>query len=338
MARTDPARAPLSSSMRESALPTARRHRSKSNAINGSSICSTGRSGRGRVPRARARRVRRRSDRLAAARWVDDGSGVTFARASATGDAAGAPGLACLPSPGLAPLRIQMTEPARPASLDGSGFRIDLPAGSPFFPGPLAARAIPTNDLAPGLTKRRERRRHPARGGGAQRRRDARLRPAEGRRSRSRDFRFDAVTSRWSFEGDAIDSAASRIACRSAATAGSRCCATTRPRVVTDVRPGPGSPPLKRRPEMSAAVEESRQGNRFRRRELRAGRSPPGVRIRPDRGTAKPFVVPVLKPGAPPQGRGAGPRRKPSRNRFWSISRSAERGLQPAAAPGITAS
>ena len=63
------------------------------------------------------------------------GGGVSYARAAATGDAAGAPGLACLPSPGLAPLRIQMTEPARPASLDGSGFRIDLPAGGRFFPG-----------------------------------------------------------------------------------------------------------------------------------------------------------------------------------------------------------
>jgi len=230
-------------------------------------------------------------------RWL--GSGIGYERAAAMQSGGGQDESDCRLRRGLGGIVLRYVEPSAAARLTGPGFRIDMPAGARFYPGPLAARTAPAADLPPGLTS----------GGAAV---DV-LPEGEALNERAvlsfdlgagtsdaRDlgiFRFDPVTQEWSFEGDALEEGGRAIALPFRRHGRFALLRDTAAPVVVSVRPRPDARQVGRRPEILAQIEE-----------IGKGLGPDGVsfvldgaplesEFDPDRRTARPFAAPVLQPG-----------------------------------------
>jgi hypothetical protein len=205
----------------------------------------------------------------------------------------------CLLRRGLESLALRTVEPSTACRLTGPGFRIDMPAGARFYPGPLAARTSPAADLPPGLT--------PVGfaidvlpEGEALNERAVLSFDLGAPTPDARDlgiFRFDPVTQEWSFEGDALEDGGRAISLPFRRHGRFALLRDTAAPVVAAVRPRPDARQVGRRPEVVAQIDE-----------IGKGLGPDGVsfvldgtalesEFDPDRRTARPFEAPSLSPG-----------------------------------------
>lgn len=227
------------------------------------------------------------------------GGGLDYQQAVALASGSEPAGSDCLATAALRDLALTFVAPGEAARLAGPGYRIDMPAGARFFPGPLAARRVSPAGLPAGLLPAGAAVEILPEGEAL----DARATlsfdseaPAADARSLG-IFRLDPVTTRWSFEGDSVESGGREISVpfrRHGQFALLRDDAA--PSVVA-VRPRDGARQVGRRVELWAQVDE-----------VGKGLGPDGVafvldgiliesEFDPDRGTARPFKPPVLAPG-----------------------------------------
>jgi hypothetical protein len=227
------------------------------------------------------------------------GTGIGYEQAAAMQDGGGQDDAECLLRRGLESLVLRSFEPSTAGRLTGPGFRIDVPAGARFYPGPLAARTSPAADLPAGMA--------PVGAavevlpvGEALNERAVLSFDLGAATPDARDlgiFRFDEVTQVWSFEGDALEDGGRAISLpfrRHGRFALLRDAAAP---VVVAVRPRPDARQVGRRPEILAQIDE-----------IGKGLGPDGVsfvldgaalesEFDPDRRTARPFEAPSLSPG-----------------------------------------
>ncbi len=180
----------------------------------------------------------------------------------------------------------------------GPGFAIDLPAGSPFFPGPLIVRtesaagesALPSVSDAVDL-----------------------LPPGEALRERATltfdldpeavdptalgIYRWDPFRSRWSYEGGEPDPSGRSLSVRFRRYGRFAMLQDASPPVVTGVHPGDGSSDVRRRPRIWARVEEEGKGLDFDGVRFILDGKPLDSEFDPDRGWSKVLQTPSLSPG-----------------------------------------
>jgi len=189
--------------------------------------------------------------------------------------------------------------PGEATTLTTAGTRLDLQAGSRFYPGPLLLRALGAPEV-PGLPAAAQASELLPAG-------EALDAPAvlsfDARTVLDPDFRrlgiyrWDPVSGRWSYEGGDLDSAARTISLRFHRYGRFALLRDDSPPVVTEVLPVEGSRGVDRRPRLSAKVQETGVGLNFDGVEfILDGRSLESE-FDPDRETARPFEPPFLGPG-----------------------------------------
>ena len=210
-----------------------------------------------------------------------------------TAAAEGAPAIATASIDG------RFAAPGEAMTLTAAGVRLDLQAGSRFYPGPMWLRALGAPDV-PGLPAAAQAidllPAGEALDAPATLSFDAGSTPDPDLR-RLGVYRWDPVTDRWSYEGGEIDSAARAVSLRFHRYGRFALLRDDSPPVVTEVLPADGARGIDRRPRLSARVKEigvglDHDGVAF----TLDGRSLESE-FDPDRDTARPFDPPSLGPG-----------------------------------------
>jgi hypothetical protein len=211
--------------------------------------------------------------------------------------AAGGLGPECPLEAVLARTAIGLARPGQALGLEIPGARVEIPAGGRFFPGPLVLSPRTPTDLPSGLRPVGEALDILPDGEALDDRAVLAMGfdPAAESAARLGIFRFDAVTRRWSFEGD--DTATRALRCRFRRYGRFALLADESPPKILAVRPADRSV-TGRRPPIAADVSEVGKGLDWNGVEFELDGAPVPAEYDPDRGVARPFTPPVLDPGS----------------------------------------
>jgi len=227
------------------------------------------------------------------------GSGLGYEVATGLPSGSDPVGLDCLLRFGLGGVALKYVSPSDAARLEGGGFRIDMPAGARFYPGPLAASTAPPDGLPPGLRPIGVAVDVLPEGEALNARATLSfdLGEAAGDARALGIFRYDPLTARWNFDGDSVEAYARTMFIAFRRHGRFALLRDEAAPVVTAVRPGPDAGPVGRHPDLLAKVDE-----------VGKGLGPDGVsfvldgatlesEFDPDRGTARPLATLSLTPG-----------------------------------------
>jgi hypothetical protein len=226
------------------------------------------------------------------------GAGLSYATLagwSVPADAAGT----CPLAGALARLVWRNVAPEHAAELDGDGYRVELPAGSRFYPGPMMVRTSTVTGDTGGLRPLRDAIEILPDGEALDARASLAFTLPGGGAEEVRQlgvYRFDAETGRWGFEGDEIDPGTGAIVVRFRRYGRFALLRDDLPPVVRAVRPAPGTQ-VGRHPEIAATVEEVGKGLNYDGVAFVLDGALIESEYDPDHGTARPFDPPSLGPG-----------------------------------------
>ncbi len=181
---------------------------------------------------------------------------------------------------------------------DGDHFRIDLPPGGRFAPGPMLISTALAEAVPEGLHAERDMVEVLPEGEALNARATLSfLLDGLAAAGRLGIYRWDPVTSRWSFEGGELDPKATAVQLPFRRYGRFALLRDDAPPVVREVHPRGGSVQPARAPAISAAVDDVGEGLKFDGVSFVLDGAVLESEFDPDRGTARPFQVPTLSPG-----------------------------------------
>lgn len=228
-------------------------------------------------------------------RPVDAGfdAGIDYAEALRTSRAGGA----CAIARAFEGTRLLVLGPHEAGEIREERYRVEVPVGARFFPGPLLARTVEAAGVPEGIRTDREAVDILPEGEAL----DARATLAFPLAAAADDrawgvYRWDRVTRRWSYEGGAYDAARHEVGLAFRRYGRFLLARDEAPPSIVKVRPVAGAR-TGLRPDLEAWVEDTGEGLDFDGVQFRLDGRTLESEYDPDRGVSRPFAAPEVPPG-----------------------------------------
>jgi hypothetical protein len=227
------------------------------------------------------------------------GSGLSYAALADRPRGAPEDSRGCVVTQAVAPFAARWISPDESARVDGDGYRVEIPAGSRFFPGPMLIRSEPRAELPEGLRAERDPIAIAPDGECLNARATLHFAttPDDARIQALGIYRWDADGGRWSFEGGDLDSPGGGLALGFRRYGRFALLRDEAPPVIRSVRPAAGGSVPRQRVELVASVEDLGKGLDHDGVAFLLDGAPLESEYDPDRGTARPFSPPTLASG-----------------------------------------
>lgn len=205
----------------------------------------------------------------------------------------------CVTTEAIAPFAARWVSPEESARVEGDGYRVEVPAGSRFFSGPIMVRTEPRGELPEGLRAERDPIAIAPDGECLNARATLTFAttPDDARIQALGIYRWDADGGRWSFEGGDLDSSGGGVALGFRRYGRFALLRDEAAPVIRSVRPAAGGSVSRHRVEVVASVEDLGKGLDHDGVAFLLDGAPLESEFDPDRGTARPFDPPTLASG-----------------------------------------